>query len=73
MEMSQRFHLDHLKAVLDVAMKGCNDVFQLLDEAVREHLGETGCASNWGLTYTTVERTFQTAAPRPLDIRPMDI
>uniref|UniRef100_A0A1B6E4S4 Putative exosome complex component RRP41 n=1 Tax=Clastoptera arizonana TaxID=38151 RepID=A0A1B6E4S4_9HEMI len=64
MEMSQRFHLDHLKAVLDVAVQGCKDVFLILDTAVRNHLRETGCASNWGLTYTTVERTYQSAPPR---------
>ncbi|XP_054275833.1 exosome complex component RRP41 [Macrosteles quadrilineatus] len=48
MDMSQRFHLDHLQKVLDCAVKGCRDVFDILDRAVREYLTEVGSAASWG-------------------------
>lgn len=48
MDMSQKFHLDHLKKVLDCALQGCRDVYEILDRAARENLTETGNASAWG-------------------------
>ena len=66
MEMSQRFHLDHLDSVLETAMKGCRDIFEILDTVVKEHLTETGSASSWGIKYVSTERTLQTVEPMPL-------
>lgn len=66
MEMSQRFHLDHLNAVLETAMKGCKDIYEIFDTVVREHLAETGSASTWGIKYSSTERTVQTAEPMTL-------
>lgn len=48
MEMSQRFHLDHLPKVLRTAMEGCREVQNILDKAVREHLTHVGSAGDWG-------------------------
>ncbi|KAJ1519485.1 hypothetical protein ONE63_004771 [Megalurothrips usitatus] len=48
MEMSQRFHCDHLPKVLERALEGCKDIHRILDEAVRKHVEETGRASGWG-------------------------
>lgn len=48
MEMSQRFHLDHLPKVLDHALQGCQQIMSILDKAVREHLALVGSASDWG-------------------------
>ncbi|XP_034253233.1 exosome complex component RRP41 [Thrips palmi] len=48
MEMSQRFHSDHLPKVLERAIEGCKDIHQILDGAVRKHVEETGRASGWG-------------------------
>ncbi|KAG5881136.1 hypothetical protein JTB14_020839 [Gonioctena quinquepunctata] len=47
MEMSQRFHLDHLKKVLDKALQGCRDIRQILDEAVKLHVRDIGSSSGW--------------------------
>ena len=38
LEMSQRFHLDHLEKVMDVAMKGCKDIHNILDLVVQKHV-----------------------------------
>lgn len=38
MEMSQRFHLDHLPKVLEKALVGCKDVRDILDQVVRAHI-----------------------------------
>lgn len=48
MEMSQRFHLDHLPKVLKIALDGCKEVQNILDKAVREHLAHVGSAGDWG-------------------------
>lgn len=48
MEMSQRFHLDHLQKVLEMALNGCKEVQKILDKAVREHLQHVGSAGDWG-------------------------
>lgn len=47
MEMSQRFHLDHLEKVLNKALEGCKDIRQILDEAVRLHLRDLGSSTGW--------------------------
>ncbi|XP_037047575.1 exosome complex component RRP41 [Bradysia coprophila] len=47
MEMSQRFHLDHLPKVLKMALDGCKEVQIILDKAVREHLAHVGSACDW--------------------------
>ncbi|KAK3910519.1 Exosome complex component RRP41 [Frankliniella fusca] len=48
MEMSQRFHSDHLPKVLERALEGCKDIHRILDDTVRKHVEETGRASGWG-------------------------
>lgn len=47
MEMSQRFHLDHLPKVLETALQGCKDILRILDEAVRTHVEEFGSSTGW--------------------------
>ncbi|KAL1494393.1 hypothetical protein ABEB36_009998 [Hypothenemus hampei] len=47
MEMSQRFHLDHLPKVLDKALEGCKDIKEILDEAVKDHVSKIGSATGW--------------------------
>lgn len=42
MEMSQRFHLDHLQKVINTAMEGCKNIQLILDEAVKRHLQQNG-------------------------------
>ena len=39
LEMSQRFHVDKLPELLDVAETACRDVHTILDRAVRRHVG----------------------------------
>lgn len=48
MEISQRFHLDHLEKVLKKALEGCQDIRHILDEAVRVHLRDLGNSTGWG-------------------------
>lgn len=48
LEMSQRFHLDHLPKVLQTAMDGCKEIQKIIDKAVREYLSNVGAASDWG-------------------------
>ncbi|XP_044727371.1 exosome complex component RRP41 isoform X2 [Chrysoperla carnea] len=48
MDMSQRFHIDYLKQVLEVAIEGCKSVKKILDEVVRLHIAEVGSMSGWG-------------------------
>ena len=38
LEMSQRFHLDHLEKVMDTALKGCKDIQNILDIVVQKHI-----------------------------------
>lgn len=47
MDMSQRFHMDHLPKVLNTALEGCKDIKKILDEAVRSHVREIGSATGW--------------------------
>lgn len=49
LEMSQRFHLDHLPKVLQTAMDGCKEIQKIIDKTVREYLAVVGAASDWGL------------------------
>jgi len=48
MEMSQRFHLDHLPKVVERALQGCRDIYHILDRAVRRHIEASGAAVGWG-------------------------
>ncbi|XP_001869459.2 exosome complex component RRP41 [Culex quinquefasciatus] len=48
MEMSQRFHLDHLPNVLETALQGCREVQKIIDQAVRDHVTQLGQAGDWG-------------------------
>lgn len=47
MEMSQRFHLDHLPKVMETALQGCRDIRTILDQAVKNHVAEVGSSSGW--------------------------
>ncbi|XP_071746794.1 exosome complex component RRP41 [Lepeophtheirus salmonis] len=40
LEMSQRFHMDHLDKVIDEALEGTRKIRDILDAAVREHLSK---------------------------------
>lgn len=46
LEMNGRLHEDHLSKVLDTAVKGCKDVYSILDAAVREHVTEAAASLN---------------------------
>ncbi|KAK4884788.1 hypothetical protein RN001_001059 [Aquatica leii] len=50
MEMSQRFHLDHLPKVLNIALQGCKDIKVILDQAVRSHVEDVGSSTGWSNT-----------------------
>ena len=47
LEMSHRFHLDHLSSVMDVALAGCRDISSILDTVVRKHVANTGAQLGW--------------------------
>merc|ERR1712227_241799 len=47
LEMSHRFHLDHLDAVTEVALTGCRDIYAILDGVVRRHVANTGAQIGW--------------------------
>ncbi|XP_067005469.1 exosome complex component RRP41 [Anabrus simplex] len=49
LEMSQRFHMDHLDKVLNHALQGCRDIREILDEEVKRHVALVGAAANWGM------------------------
>lgn len=53
MQMSQRFHVDHLGNVIKVAKKGCKDIYNILDASVRAYLNHAGAAYQWGREGTT--------------------
>jgi exosome complex component RRP41 len=44
LEMNGRIHEDNLSKVIDTAMKGCKDVYTILDGVVREHVTERASA-----------------------------
>lgn len=48
MEMSQRFHLDHLQKVLEKALQGCRDIKAILDQAVIANVENFGSSTGWG-------------------------
>ncbi len=39
-QSNSRLHVDNLSQVLDMAMKGCKDVYTVLDGVVRDHISE---------------------------------
>ena len=47
LEMSQRFHMDHLDKVMNVALQGCQDIFNILDSEVRKHVSVKGASLEW--------------------------
>lgn len=47
LEMSQRFHVDHLPKVLDQALQGCRDIQVIMDEIVKKHVEEMGQTTGW--------------------------
>ena len=47
LEMSHRFHLDHLDGVVEVAVNGCRDIYSILDGVVRRHVANTGAEIGW--------------------------
>lgn len=52
MEMSQRFHMDHLPKVLEKALAGCKDIKDILDQAVRVHVREGLSVQHGGMLQT---------------------
>ncbi len=48
LEMTQRFHLDHLDRVINTALEGCQKIYHILDKEVRTHVGKA-CASLGGM------------------------
>ena len=44
LEMNSRLHEDNLKKVLKQATKGCKDIYQVLVQAVRQHIQEVAIA-----------------------------
>ncbi len=46
-EMSQRFHMDHLDKVMSVALEGCQKIYHILDKEVREHVSAAGADLGW--------------------------
>lgn len=47
MEVSQRFHLDHLAKVLQEALSGCREIQGIMETAIRDHLTQMGSAGDW--------------------------
>ncbi|KAH8353558.1 hypothetical protein KR084_011806 [Drosophila pseudotakahashii] len=47
LEMSERFHIDHLETVIETAMAGCREIRDILEAAVKEHLLHMGSAADW--------------------------
>lgn len=50
LEMSQRFHVDHLEKVMDAALKGCTDIYNILDKVVRKHVEKSSSSLDLGST-----------------------
>ena len=46
--MSQRFHIDHLDTVMEVALKGCKDISNILDKVVRKHVTSATASLDFG-------------------------
>ncbi|KAJ8303524.1 hypothetical protein KUTeg_019920 [Tegillarca granosa] len=47
LEMNSRLHEDNLSKVVDTAVKGCKDVYQILDTAVRDHVSQVATVHGW--------------------------
>ena len=47
LEMNGRTHEDNLDTILDTAMKGCKDVYAILERAVRDHVTEVANSTGW--------------------------
>ena len=57
--MSQRFHLDHLDKVMEVALNGCKDIANILDKVVRQHVTAATASldlggGTWGCKFKVV-------------------
>ena len=48
LEMSQRFHIDHLDKVMEVALDGCKDIANIIDEVVRKHVTAATASLDFG-------------------------
>ncbi|KAK6174649.1 hypothetical protein SNE40_017885 [Patella caerulea] len=46
LEQNSRLHEDNLSKVLDVASKGCKDIYAILDRAVRDHVSKVSNVAN---------------------------
>ena len=46
MGMNGKLHEDQLEKVVDLANSGCKDVYNILDQAVREHVSRMSTAIN---------------------------
>lgn len=41
LQVNGRLHEDHLSKVIDVGMKGCKDVHDVMNEKVRDYIADT--------------------------------
>ncbi len=46
LEMNGRLHEDHLNKVLDKAIEGSKDIYNILDRSVRDHVAEVSMATS---------------------------
>jgi len=46
-EMSHKFHMEHLIPMIEQAMDGCRDIRKVLERCIREHLTRLGSAAEW--------------------------
>ena len=44
LEMNARLHEDNLSGVVDMATKGCKDVYTVLDRIVRDHVAQVSAS-----------------------------
>ena len=47
LEMNGRLHEDNLSKVIDMAVKGCKDVYGMLDRTVRDNVSEAAASHGW--------------------------
>ena len=64
LEMSQRFHVDHLEKVMDAALKGCTDIYNILDKVVRKHVEKSSSALEQITAYWTNDNTVVINTPQ---------
>jgi len=46
-QMTSRLHINHLETVMDTAVKGCKDIFDIMERSVRDHATQLGSSLGW--------------------------